>query len=630
VPVSALVNGKQPTQARPSDAVCAALILAGLASIYAAFLAPPELAFRLAPILMPPHWVSPGYPLLLIPPGKLRQVLTLLGITLIAFPLAWYAVGALERRTSTRTVYAVLTAAGAAACGSMVWLFGNRHFGAVDESLAIDVGWRQFLGQIPHRDFICTLPVGFYMPPAWAFRALGVRWSSLVTLLALFAALMFVWHALLLRRLTDSAVTALSATAAINAMAIIVASYWWYNPITVASAVAYIASALALLRDRTDRFAAVSYALSLCFVAAMKPNVGGPLIAAVTIILLTSKPHRLLVIAASCISFVVFVIVLALNHVSVTDMVGSYLSIAERGVPSSSAAFEDSSALETAAELLLLAVAITPFALFAPRLRRMAHAEWRTAAIFIGTATLGVYSVLAAGELKYLDIPYFVLVGAVAAPTVSPKAKRWTQTIVLGLAIIGCALGASRHRVEKVGFGAFFEWRLADRPPNAAFFDTLRTGPRFVRVVAEIRDFNRYAGRATLLFGPRLEAFYTVLGRPSPLHLPPLLWHRHTYHPVSLEPEILRTIVSAKFDYLVFMTYDFTHLPIQFDDIVLAKYDFRADLSRRYPDLWVFERRPPPPFQGPPLRNGLSVRDVMIMHHDLVPNRPYRRWPPPQ
>src|SRR6185436_6796847 len=92
-------------------------------------------------------------------------------------------------------------------------------------------------------------------------------------------------------------------------------------------------------------------------------------------------------------------------------------------------------------------------------------------------------------------------------------------------------LGAMRHRIEKTGFGAFFEWTLAGEPPNNRFFHSLRTGPRFNAVIDQVGEVLREHPDAAVFFGPRLESMYAAFGRPSPKGLPPVLWHRGTFHP---------------------------------------------------------------------------------------------------
>ena len=60
------------------------------------------------------------------------------------------------------------------------FLTGNRQFGGYDLSLVVDLGWRQYLGQKPYYDFICTMPIGFVLAVGTAFRIGGPAWDSIV------------------------------------------------------------------------------------------------------------------------------------------------------------------------------------------------------------------------------------------------------------------------------------------------------------------------------------------------------------------------------------------------------------------------------------------------------------------
>ena len=324
---------------RPAHVWTAAAFLLGGISLYIAAIAPPELGLFFEDALKP-RWVSFGYPPDAVPPGKLRQTLTVFAVACFALAGGWHLAGAMLHRQAARVYWLALTSV-TALLGACVWLFGNRHFGAVDQSLAIDVGWRLVRGQQPYRDFFCTLPPGFFLPPKWAFQLLGVSWSSLVILTAAFAVITFVWQALLLRKLLDHQLASLAVATAFQSLAIVIASFWWYNPITTASGVIYLLSALVLLRGAPRFLPLLSYTASLVLLASVKPNVAALLIVFGTLILLTSKVHRLSVLASSAIAFASFVGILWLQSLSLTDLLRSYLSIAGRGAPSATLAFWD-------------------------------------------------------------------------------------------------------------------------------------------------------------------------------------------------------------------------------------------------------------------------------------------------
>jgi hypothetical protein len=578
------------TQARPAHVWSAAAFLLGGLSLYVAWVAPPELGLAYREVLEP-RWISFGYPRELVAPGKLRQTLLFLATLCFSLPLGWFVGGALLRRAATR-FHGLVLAANTAVMGAFVFVFGNRHFGAVDESLAIDVGWRLLRGQEPYRDFICTLPPGFFLPPKWAFQLFGVSWSSLTLLTAAFAMATFAWQAVLLRRLLDHGAASLVAANAFQTLAILIASFWWYNPITTAAGLVYLLSALLLLRDPPRPFALVSYTAALILLASVKPNVAMLLIAGTTVVLLSSRLHRWRVALASAIAFALFVAILALNSISLSDLLRSYLSIAGRGTPSATLAFYDVNIIERTEAMVVILLALSP--LLFVRWRSAAMGS-RVIALFAVSAGTGLYAILAHGELKYLDTPFLALPGIVtvfSTPQTRRGARQWTMAVCLTLIATGAVLGAMRHRVERIGFGTFFEWELDRRRPQTEFFSALRTGPRFHRVAEQIEALVSEVGDARLFFGIRLEGFYAATGRESPRGLPPLLWHSNTFHPRSRDEEILDHFRRGEYDVLVFMRHDFTHFPRTLAGPLRQNYVISTDHVRRYPDLTIlFLRR---------------------------------------
>jgi hypothetical protein len=605
-----LDNPAGATQMRPAHAWTAAAFVLGGISLYVAAIASPELAMSFSDVLSP-KWVSIGYPPHAVPPGKLRQTLTLFAIFCFAIGSGWHLAAMLLRENATR-VYRVALTIAAALIGACIWFFGNRHFGGVDQSLAIDVGWRLVRGQQPYRDFICTLPPGFFLPPKWAFQLLGVSWSSLVMLTAAFGAITFVWQALLLRKLLVLDWASLAVAAAFQSLAIVIASFWWYNPLTTVAGVIYVLSALVLLREPPRAAALCSYTLALVLLASVKPNVAGLLIAFGTLILLTSKALRVRILACSAIAFASFVGILWLQSISLPDLLRSYLSIAGRGAPSVAVAFHDVNGIERIEALIAVLLALSPLAFLRPTAREI---DWRRAALLVLSSATGVYAILAHGELKYVDTPFLLLpvVLAVLTPIEPrPHARQWTLAVCLTLIAVGTSLGAMRHRIERIGFGAFFEWELDPRTPQLEFFRSLRTGPHFHNISAQINGVLNEAGAARVYFGTRLESFYAATNRDSPTGFPPLVWHRNTFHPLAREPEILDHFRRGDFDVLIFLRRDFTYFPHEIVAPLQRNYVLSEEHVRRYPNLTVlFLAR----------RYQSAAREVAKLRRDEVTHR---------
>ncbi len=79
---------------------------------------------------------------------------------------------------------------------------GNHQFGGYDLSSVIDLGWRQYLGQRPYRDFVCTVPIGYVLAVGAAFRIGGPLWNSSVLGAAFLGLVSWGWNYALVRKLT--------------------------------------------------------------------------------------------------------------------------------------------------------------------------------------------------------------------------------------------------------------------------------------------------------------------------------------------------------------------------------------------------------------------------------------------
>lgn len=580
-----------PESPRSARALTALAVLAGAAALFAAWKIPASFALDWDWYLRP-NWISFGYPQDVVAPGKLRQYLIFFAASLFGLAGGWLLSGPLDRvALKRRSSFAAALVALSAVLAAVIVHFGNRQFGAIDESVAIDVGWRLFNGQQPYRDFICTIPVGFYLPPGWAFRLLGPAWSSLVALTAAFGVVTFVWQALLLRRLTTSPVWALLLAFAFQSLAVVIASFWWYNPLTNISAITLLLSALFLLREPESWFGRVSYVLALIILAAMKPNVALLTIAGATIVLLTSKRHRLVVVLCSAIAFALFVAGLALNHISLFDLLGSYLSIAKRANPSPMLSFNDFNLAERLMAGFTVLLAVWP--VFG---RRGKSGDWRLRVLLTLSWLTGVYTMLSHGEMKFLELPFLLVATTLPVFAVDgdPTARRRTATICIALTVIALTIGAMRHRIEKIGFGAFFEWNTVDVAPKNEFFRSLRTGPRFHDVLAQIEQLRRENPGKRIFYTIRLESMYAATGQQSPRGMPPLLWHRNTLHPQSMEPRIVKNFRDQNFDLVVCLFADFTHMPPDFENEFARRYRYSEEHALRFSELTVLVRRAQP------------------------------------
>jgi hypothetical protein len=170
--------------------------------------------------------------------------------------------------------------------------YGNQQFGAFDDSILIDSGWRLVNGQLPYTAFMTPHPPGFLLGAGYAFRLFGVRWDSQLYAAGLFNVLTFLWIYLLFERLLDSCVAAWCAAFCIQCAATLPLCFWSHSSLTTVSASIFYLSCLLFLSEPDSRTAQISFSLSLFLLGLMKPNTALSLIVGGLVILFLFGPRK--------------------------------------------------------------------------------------------------------------------------------------------------------------------------------------------------------------------------------------------------------------------------------------------------------------------------------------------------
>jgi hypothetical protein len=482
--------------------------------------------------------------------------------------------------------------------------FGMGQFSGNDHSCLVDPAWRLINGQTPYMDFPCTQPVGFLLGAKFALQWFGVYWRSFIIMNALFAMATFAWSLFLMAELFGRGWPALIWAMGLQAFSTMLASFWWYNMILAVSAVLYLLSATYWLRRPGRNSAVVSYAAALLLLATMKPNVAGVLIPGISVILFMSPKHRWKVLWVSIGVFVIFLILLTLNHFSFPQMIEGYLSIAQRGA-SVVQFLQGLNPFELRMALLILASALFPALLALGQGRRTLRSpvSWLPAVIMVlgfyifvthfehkrlGQAACflpvmlglclcqrlrslglwipvialfgGLYGYMTNGENKLVDLSvvFFAAILIVAElrtsefpdeGTVFPMPVWWNRYLALAcvvLSAVGLAQGISRDRVESAGPVQFFEWDGSKYTIADGFFKGLRCGEVFNEVVKEVGDVLHREPSASAWFGPRMQFGYADFNLQSPMH-EPINWdHGQTLYAASKEDYYFNNFLQSR------------------------------------------------------------------------------------
>jgi hypothetical protein len=476
-----------------------------------------------------------------------------------------------------------------------IFKLGMIQFGGFDHSALIDMGWRIHLGQKPFRDFPCTMPPLFYLGAGWAFDAFGVSWRSLVVLTAVFSFTTFLWSYFLLKGILEDRFGAWLFSLMIQACTTVVVSYWWYNPVTTVVAVLCILSFWRLFGTPEDWWVRVSCVGSLALLSLAKPNIAGLLIVGTLVIGLFSG-IRWVVIAIMVLSAIISLVTLAVASINPVDLVAGYLGIAARGATLNQL-FQDIGPMEKVLFTGVVAAILIPWMIHP----RHIFSRWNDQRQWLALLGLiaGLYGFITNGEAKTVDVPMVIICSMLGLCILLPKGKSHSQIEILPgfrwkgyfsalasvLIGIACAQAVTRHRVETIGPGLFFEHRLSDRPPAPPFFMGLRTGDVFPEVCSEVDAVLSQSGRSSVYFGPRMQWAYAAFGVIPPLNQPSW-WHPGVSFPKSMEDYYIKAWASGKFDTVVFFKNDLTYMSPEFIEI-LSK-DYSVDQSS--PLLTVLHR----------------------------------------
>lgn len=521
--------------------------------------------------------------------GGIKSTLLLCSFLLISIPISYkissFILGNKEGLKKTKinsnaVIYSMLIG-----LSFFLWSFitnvGNRQFGGGDMGIIVDVGWRLYNGQIPYRDFICTVPPSFYLGAKYAFDLFGVSWVSILKITALYSIITFVWSYFLLIRIFRQPYVAIIVAFSCQSLTLLFCSFWWYNPVTTITFAIYLFSTVLICRNQFSWFTILSYILSLFLMFTMKANIAGLAILAFSIILFSSRRHRLFVVASTLSAILILVVFLHFNHLTLPDIISGSLAVSKRGV-NLAAGWKDLSPIEKIGALLLFATALLPLVLnnltnislksvkplnglFSGHVKLPMSLEGY---VLLLAGFIGLYGWFSNSEPKIVDfLPIWLSVSIPILSNISeptfPENREILKTdvfskIVLGicllLIVLGLTLGIFRHRVEKIGYSYYFEWDTTThyvKVKNNKLFENMVVSERFATALDEIQDFLNSHPNSRVYFGGRFDFGWAAYGIQSPKYFP-LFWHAGYGFPEEKEDELTDKFNRSDYQYLIY------------------------------------------------------------------------------
>lgn len=489
-----------------------------------------------------------------------------------------------------------------------ILLFGNWHFGGFDQSVVIGAGYRFCEGQQPYRDFVMTVPVLFYVGAALACSLCGVSWFALIIATGIYAAATYSAISWALRQLGLRHRWAIAIAFTAESLSMVLAAYWWYNPITSITVASFLVLSVVVLQKPNHYAAWALWTLITAILGLAKPNSAGLMLVISAIGFLLRPSVRKKYLICSCGALAIDLSLLFAFRLDPREVFHSYLGAAGRGYPSWERFVQDTPPEMVGLALLLIGLTLMPWAfagmdrftslafghLTTPHrddLGRLRVSEW---VLFIGGAAVAFLAFFTNGELKAVDLPMLFLPVALStlmsAHSGSAR-KLYLAFLMIFLSLTGFVLGAQRSRVRLIGPGAFYQlpaWGgFSEYSP---FFAHLKEGYNLHAVMAAVSELVTHlnaalGSRPKVFFGPRMEFNYAAYRLDSPRGLP-LFWHEGVGYPADLRHQVAAAFRDADFDVCVFLRGDFTHVPVEILSHLESTYQ-RMDTHA----LTIFYRR---------------------------------------
>lgn len=416
-----------------------------------------------------------------------------------------------------------------------------------------------------------------------AFSWFGVFWSSIIKLNVLYILLTYSWMYAVTRKVFENRLLALILVITCETTSMVLTSYWWYNPVTSITVELYVACIAAVLLRPDTVWLWLSLCLSLLLTALMKPNMSGIAIIGGTFALLWDPKTRWRTLAVSLAAFLLWLDLLYMRGVTITQVLGGYLSVISR--VNTSGFFGRDWNLNQKFLAWSCAVAMIPIwvrvAWFRSRLRQQ-----QALLVLAGFGFLvSIYGFYSNVETKLMDLSLGIVSGAILVGQMQAERRSlrisagWISYLILVCSIFTfTAIGEAitRDRLQGMGMGLFYEYHTEDAPLNNSFFTGMRAGHNLHVTVNAISSLCASRHVEHIFFGPRLEWAYAAFHIASPKRQPSW-WDPGVSFPIKDEKLYVTRWIDAQFN------------PV----VLLDLYGFEPDLLHSISQSYVLDQQYP-------------------------------------
>jgi len=216
--------------------------------------------------------------------------------------------------------------------GSSIKVFGNLQFTGMDGGVLVNSAYMSFLGYKPYVDFMTAVPPLFLMGGGLAFKVFGLSWNSIVLAAAIFSSLTFLLHVYLLKKIGFGKVLSIITALYVQSITVVIRGYWYYNFITIITAILFISSSILYLKDQNNIKNRMILILITSFLFLVKVNIAAPLLILTYLFLLfstTNKKYTFIIILLSLFLSLLFLFFFNINPL---DMIENYMISSSRAL----------------------------------------------------------------------------------------------------------------------------------------------------------------------------------------------------------------------------------------------------------------------------------------------------------
>lgn len=459
---------------------------------------------------------------------------------------------------------------------------GVYRFGGYDLSPLIDAGWRITSGQVPYKDFICTLPPSLYLLVAVVFKFRGVNWHSLLLASSL-SSLLFILVGLRIVSLMRSSFSSSARLFIFTVYSVgiletlLAVNHPWHSTMAQSFIVYAGLATFALIATKSiTRLQVIEFGCHLTIAYSglllSKPNTAFPALILCICCLIMARMGRFAVIisaATVCLSS----LVLGVVHASLLQMLHAYLGLGDRAIPRfffldvipSHTTFGNTGLSIFGLETLIVYFILCPVFVLCLRLYWRNRTQLQENSILIlgwGCCFVSLIGLGTNVDLKIADVPAMLLGIAILTlqhqEFTSPLRSRHIAAC-LSILFVAFFFGITRARMNGVG-----EWASDDCGPRIlfhdSFFGTFHNCAALPEILHEVDATIAANPSSRFFFGPRLEFLYARERISSPRQLP-LWWHPGSSYPINDQGNIIHAFDVDHFDLLIFFKADRTGMP---------------------------------------------------------------------